>query len=111
MSYYQVIDHIQKVMNSCGDPVRLIMTGTQTIHESGQMSIEIKAVQILRKNNCCVIPAPQPICSENQDEKYWVNRIRISTCIADDYSKGFPFTDEEIRNMICTKSFLFGFFK
>ena len=107
MSYSQVIRHVQKILNECGDPVILNPTGQQ-MSESGQMSIEIRKVLILRKNNCCELPQPSPICSDNPEDKYWINRIRISPSLADDYSKNYPLTDEEMRNVICTKTFLFG---
>ncbi len=103
MSYIQVIRYIQKTLNDCGDPVIFTPTGQQTMSETGQMSIEIK-----RQNDCCEIPPPSPICNDNPDDKYLVNRIPISSSLADDYSKNFPLTDDEMRNIICTKTFLFG---
>mgnify|MGYP007082192085 CR=1 FL=1 len=108
MSYTAVIGHIQEVLNKCGDPVVFITTGNQAPHDSGQMSIEIHRAYILRQNQCCTIPQPTPMCSDNPPDKYCVNRIRISQSLADDYSKGYPMTDEEIKNTICTKTFLFG---
>ncbi len=108
MSYAAVIRHIQTVLNKCGDPVLLTMTGNQAPHDSGQMSIEIQRTYILRQNDCCTIPQPTPMCSDNPPNQYCVNRIRISPSLADDYSKGFPMTDEEMRNTICNKTFLFG---
>ena len=108
MSYAQVIRQIQKIMNNCGDPVILTMTGEQIMSESGQMSIEIERVLIKRQNNCCVIPPPNPTCNDNPDDKYWVNRIRISPSLADDYSKNYPLSDEDMKDLICTKTFLFG---
>jgi len=108
MSYTQVIKHIQKILNQCGDSVILTPTGNQTLSESGQMTIEINKVLIMRQNDCCIIPPPSPTCDNNPNDKYWINRIRISTSLADDYSKNYPLTDEEIRNTICEKAFLFG---
>ena len=78
MSYIQVINHIQKVLNQCGDSVILSPTGLQILSETGQMSIEIRRVSIMQQNNCCVIPPPSPSCNDNPENKYWVNRIRIS---------------------------------
>lgn len=108
MSYTLVIRHIQKILNKCGDPVILSQTGQQTMSENGQMSIEIKRVLIMKQNLCCAIPPPSPTCNENPQDKYWINRIRISPSFADDYSKNFPLTDEEMQSIICTKPFLFG---
>ena len=110
MSYQMVISHIQRILNKCGDPVVLIPTGNQLLHESGRMVIEIRRVTILRKNNCCTMPPPMPICADNPPDEYWINRIRISPSMADDYSKGFPYQDEELRNLICSHDFLFGCF-
>lgn len=110
MSYTAVINHIQRVLNNCGDPVILIQTGIQTPHDSGQTSIEVHRVTILRQNNCCTIPTPTPSSKDNPANSYWINRIRISPSLADDYSKNDPFSDNEMQNMICTKLFLFGCF-
>ena len=36
------------------------------------------------------VSAPIPSCNNNPDGKYWINRIRISKSLADDYSKKLP---------------------
>ena len=108
MSYALIIRHIQRIFNQCGDPVILMPTGQKILAENGQLLIEIRKVLIMRKNNCCTIPSPTPCSSDNPPDKYWINRIRVSVSLADDYSKGFPFTDDEIRNTISTKTFLFA---
>lgn len=108
MSYSAVISHIQMVLNNCGDPVILTPTGNQTMDDKGNMSIEIRRAYVLRQNKCCVIPRPIPTCSENPQYKWCINRIRISTSLADDYSKNCQLSDDEIRNIICSKIFLFG---
>lgn len=108
MSYHLVIRHIQKVLNQCGDPVVLIPTGPMVMQENGKMSIEIRRAAILRKNNCCTMAPPYPMCNDNPEDKYWVNRIRISPSMADDYSKGYPYNDDELRNFICGNELLFG---
>lgn len=108
MSYILVIRHVQRILNQCGDPVVLSTTGFQTMSESGQMSIELKRVLILKQNNCCTIQPPMPLCNDNPEDHYWINRIRISPRLADDYSKNYPLTDDEMQNIIRTKTFLFG---
>lgn len=110
MSYSKVIKHIEKILNQCGDPVRLIPTGQKTMSETGNMSIEINKAQIQRQNKCFQIPSPSPNCNSNPEDTYWINRIRISPSTADDYSKNYPFTDEEIQDIISTKTTLFGYY-
>jgi len=108
MSYTQVIRHIQNILNQCGDPVNLRPTGQQVMGDSLHMVIEISRVLIKKQNKCCSIPPPSPACNENPDDSYWINRIRISPSMADDYSKGSPYKDEEIKDLIANKTFLFG---
>ncbi len=111
MSYIDVIRHIQRILNNCGDPVILSPTGQSAMHDSGHISIEIKTVGILRQNNCCNLPIPSPLSVENPPNKFLINRIRISQSLADDYSKNFPYTDSEMQNLICSKQFLFGYYE
>lgn len=111
MSYIQVIRHIQRVLNQCGDSVILMPTGMQTFSDPGIMSIEINRVTILRQNNCFAVQPPIPSSGNNPVNGYWVNRIRISQSLADDYSKNFPLTDEELKNLICTRPNLFGYYQ
>lgn len=102
------IRHLQNNLNECGDPVIFSPTGKQSPEPTGYISIEIEKVSILIKNSCCTIPPPNPMCTENPKGKYNINRIRVSISLLDSYSKGFPFSDEAIKNMICSMEFLFG---
>jgi len=108
MSYTLVLSHIEKVFHQCGDNISIIQTGNQVISENGDMSIEIQKIAILKQNNCCCLPSPFPECSNQSQDKYWINRVRISPSLADDYSKNFPLSDEELKKIICTKKGLFG---
>lgn len=110
MSYTLVIKHIQAILNQCGDPVNLIQTGQQTVGDTGNMSIEINTTLIMRQNKYCTIPPPSPFYSHDPKDKYSINRIRISQRLAEDYSKNFPLTDEEMKSIICEKTDLFGFY-
>lgn len=111
MSYNLVVEHIQRILNKCDDPVGFSLTGNQAPHESGHESLEVKKVAILRKNLCCdEVPEPSPLGKNNPAGKYWVNRIRISQSLSEDYSRGFPMSDKEIQDMICQKKFLFGYY-
>jgi hypothetical protein len=111
MNYTAVINHIQRILNNCGDPVILTPTGKHAPHDSGQISIEIRKVAILQQNNCCTIPPPSPSCADNPVDKYWINHVRISPSLMNDYSKNDSWTDDEIKKLICKKEFLFGCFE
>ena len=108
MSYTQVITHLQSIMNQCGDPVVFRPTGQKVIAEPGQITIEINKVVIRKQNNCYLVLPPTPRCNDNPEDGYWVNRIRISLSLIDDYSKNFPLTDDELRGIISKKATLFG---
>jgi len=112
MSYISVILHIQRILNKCGDPVIFITTGNQVLNSDNKMSIEIKKVSIKKRNNCFSINPPDPICvnEENSNIKYQINRIRISPSLAEDYSKGYPLTDEQMKKNIANNNSLFGCF-
>ena len=110
MSYTIVVEHIERILNQCGDPVHFTLTEYKAPHESGHISLEIKKVAILKKNNCCAeMPEPSPLGKNNPPGKYWVNRIRISHSLSFEYSRGNPMSDEEIKGMIRNKKFLFGY--
>lgn len=110
MSYKLVIRHIQNILNQCGDSVNLIPTGQQVESDTGQVSIEVKSTLIMRQNKYCAIPPPSPFYSHDPEDKYSINRIRISQRLAENYSKNFPLTDEEMKSIICEKTDLFGFY-
>ena len=109
MSYLKVIKHIQRVLNRCGDPVILNPTGTMTPSSIfvGSMTVEIQKVRIKQQNDCCLLPKPVPMCSDNPPGYYCINIVYIRPSLAEDYSGDNPLTDEEMRNMICTKT-IFG---
>jgi hypothetical protein len=107
MSYRLVINHIQRILNECGDPVILATTGVQIPMELGT-SIELRKTAILVQNNCCQMPPPTPQCEDNPEDKYSINRIRISPSLADDYSKNHPYTDDRMKQFICSNQSLFG---
>ncbi|BFO68081.1 hypothetical protein [Chryseobacterium sp. KCF3-3] len=110
MSYTLVIEHIQKILNQCNDPVNLIPTGRQTMSETGDMSIEIEKALIMKQNMCCSILPPSSICSDNPEDKYLINRIRISKRLANDYSQGFFLTDKQMKDVISEKTLLFDYY-
>jgi hypothetical protein len=110
MSYSMVINHFQRVLNSCGDSVILTPTGA-TSHNGHKMIVEIEKVKIQVRNNCCEnVPPPSPECTNNPPSHYWVNRIRFTRNMVDDYSKGVPYSDQEIKGLICSAEDLFGCF-
>lgn len=78
MSYLQVINPIQSLLNNCGELVLLTPIGNQSPHEGGQMTIEFCRIKVLRQNNCCNISTPISTCANNPLNGYWVNRIRLS---------------------------------
>ena len=106
MNYSLVIQHIQKVLNKCGDNVLFKSTGS-TANFDTDISIEIETTNILKKNKCCEISEPLPLCKE-EEEKYKINRIRISADMITDYEKGYPYSDETIIGLLKTKKGLFG---
>jgi hypothetical protein len=111
MGYIQIIRHIETTLNQCGDLIVFEPTGDQVMSsEYMQMSIEIKNVLIKRENNCGTVARPSPMSNNNPPDKYWVNRIRISPSLAEDYTNGFPLKDDEIRSLISDKTFLFGYY-
>lgn len=110
MSYTSVLNHISEVLGKCGDPIDLVQTGQPVPVEEGKMSIPVKPVFIAIENRCGQVAAPNPRNPNDPPGKYAVNRVRISTSLADDYSKGHPFTDAEMTNSILTSPFLFAWF-
>lgn len=108
MSSSRIIRHIQGVLNQCGDPVFLQPTGNETLADPGRMSIEINMVMLKKQNNCFTVPVPNPSSSQNTEDGFWINRVRLSTSMIDDYSKNFPFTDEDIKSLISKSTILFG---
>ena len=110
MSISRVINHMQRVLSQCGDPVFFQPTGQTAMADPGNLTVEINKVLLKRQNNCFILPIPYPACRENPDDGYWVNRIRISTSMIDDYSENHSYTDDELRGIISKKANLFGCF-
>lgn len=110
MSYYQIIKHYQAILNQLGDPVRLEPAGQQAMAEGGQMSIALKEVVVKKQNLSGLILSPFPAYKHDLQDSYRLNRIRISANLADDYSKGFPLKDEELKSILFSKKDLFGFY-
>ena len=102
MNYSLVIHHIQKVLNKCGDNVLFKTASFDT-----DISIEIETTNILKENKCCEISELLQLCKEEQDEKYKINRSRISSDMTTDYEKGYPYSDEKIIGLLKTKKGLF----
>jgi hypothetical protein len=111
MNIYGVVEHIQQILNQCGDPIELLPTGDYMQNENGQYSIELEEVFLKRENNVFTLPAPNPISAKDTDECFVITRIRIGRTMMDDYSKGYPFSDEEVLNVLKEKEDLFGYYK
>lgn len=109
---YKVIKHIEKILNLSGDKVNLIPTGNivQSSIKTGYLSIEIEQTNILKENKIFKLGIPNPLSNDNLDEKFCINRIRLSLSIIDDYSKNHPYSDEEMKNLIAENDGLFGFY-
>jgi hypothetical protein len=59
MSYVQVICHIERILNDCGDPVRFTPTGWKLLNSPASlMAVEVMRVDILRTNDCFPLPRP-----------------------------------------------------
>ena len=112
MSYQKVLLHLENLLNKMGNNINIITTGNTVNSEiPGNLSIEINQITILDSFNQLLLPKPGPQCkSDVNTNTYTINRIRLSTSIIDDYSKKFPFSDEELLNMILHKELLFGYY-
>lgn len=107
-----VIEHIQRILKQCGDSVILQPTGGSVVQgdHNTDIAFTIKDTLVLAQNSCCTIPSPTPMRRDNPEGKYWINVVRISHNMIDDYSKESYWTDDQIRNlMICKKEWLFGY--
>lgn len=113
MSYYSVIEHIQQVLHACGDNVNLIPTGNTPPSQikPGDLSIEVEQTVIKRVNNYFEIKTPSPIHPKNPTGGYIITRVRISNSMIDDYSKGFPYSNDELIHAIANKDGMFGYFE
>ena len=112
MSYYSVIEHIQEILHECGDNANLIPTGNNPPSQikPGDLSIEVKQTVIKIENDCFKIKPPYPLHPNNPPGGYIITRIRISKSMIDDYSKGHPYTNDELKKVMANKEFMFGYF-
>lgn len=106
----QVVKDFQKILNKIGDPIILNPTGESMINENNHYSIELKETYLLKENSNFEIPKPIPTCSTDSEEKYKINRIRISASTIDDYSKNYPLTETEILSILKDKEGLFAYY-
>ena len=92
--------------------MNLIPTGNavSSSQSIGSLSIEIEEDYILKLNNCFSISCLNPTSNENFDTKYKINRIRVSETIIDDYTKNYPFTNQDMLTLISGKSDLFAYY-
>lgn len=111
MSYSLVINHINKVLNECGNNIHLVPTGVITISAiKSDLSIEIVTEVIKAKNLCFEIKRPIPRNPKTPPERYSINRIRISKRMINNYAKGNPYSDEELIHILKTKNDLFAYY-
>jgi len=59
MNNFLVIEHIEKILNNCGDNVFISPTGN-IVNANTDISIEIKDVEIYANDKCFVISEPFP---------------------------------------------------
>ena len=109
MSYRQVVRHIEQILNGCGDPVRFTPTGRKMLDQTtGHMAIEVMKVDVQRTNNCFTLPPPVPPYAHNRPGRYTVNIIHIAPPLAEAYSAGNRYSDEELTSLIRTSEGLFS---
>ena len=109
MSYVQVIRHIERILNGCGDPVRFTPTG-QKLLDAGrmQMAVELVRTDIQRSNDCFTLLPLVPPYAHNRTGLYTVNIIHIPPSLAEAYSAGNRYSDEELTSLIRTSAGLFS---
>jgi len=109
MSYVQVIRHIERILNSCGDPVRFTPTGRKLLNSTASlMAVEVIRVDIMYANDCFPLPQPVPAYAHNRPGLYAVNIIHIPPSLAEAYTDGNRYTDEELISIIRTNAGLFS---
>jgi hypothetical protein len=109
MSYVQVIRHIERILNSCGDPVRFTPTGRKLLNSTASlMAVEVMKVDILRMNDCFTLPPPISPYAHHRPGLYAVNIIHIPPSLAEAYTGGNRYTDEEVEKLIRTNEGLFS---
>ena len=110
MNIYGVVEHIQQILNQCGDPAELIPTGDYMLNENAEYSIELEKTLVKKKNDIFNLPAPIPPSPDDTDEHFVITRIRIGRLMMGDYSNGGSFSDEEVLNILQEKKGLFGYY-
>ena len=109
MSYRQVVRHIEQILNDCGDPVRFTPTGRKMLDQAtGQMAVEVMRVNVQRTNDCFTLPPPVSPYAHNPAGLYTVNIIHIPPSLAEAYSAGNRYPDEELTSFIRTSASLFS---
>ena len=109
MSYRQVIRHLEQILNGCGDPVRFTPTGRKMLDQTtGQMAVEVMKIDLQRTNDCFPLPPPVPTYTHNRTGHYTVNIIHIPPSLAEAYSAGNRYPDEELTSLIQTSADLFS---
>jgi hypothetical protein len=106
MSYGQVSWHLEQIFNGCGDPVRFTPTGLRSANPV-EMAVEVMKVNVLRTNDCFTLPARVPPYTHNPAGQYTVNIIHLAPALAEAYSAGHRYPDEELVRFIQTKAALF----
>ena len=109
MSYRQVVRHLEQILNGCGDPVRFTLTGRKMLDQTTeQMAVEVMKVDLQRTNDCFTLPPPVPPYAHNRPGRYTVNIIHIPPALAEAYSAGNRYPDEEVTTLIRTTEGLFS---
>lgn len=109
MSYLRVIRHLESILNGCGDPVRFTPTGRKLLNATAtRMAVEVLKVDLLRVNDCFTLPPPVPAYAHHRNGLYAVNIIQIPPAMAEAYSNGRRYPDEELETVIRTEAGLFS---
>ena len=109
MSYRQVVRHLEQILNDCGDPVRFTPTGRKMLDRTtGQMAVEVMKVDLQRTNDCFTLPPPMPLYAHNRPGRYTVNIIHVPPALAEAYSAGNCYDDEELEQFVRTCKSLFS---
>ena len=109
MSYRQVVRHLEQILNGCGDPIRFTPTGRKILDQTTQqMAVEVMKVDLQRTNNCFTLPPPVPPYAHNRPGFYTVNIIHIPPSLAEAYSAGNRYPDEEVETLTRTTAGLFS---
>lgn len=92
-----VLNQISKVLtNLCGHTVFINYTGEWCLDSNGKFLIVFEEINI----SSSIISKPFPQYFKDEDGCYKVNRIHLGKTILEDTSKGYFFTDDEIKTVI-----------